>query len=141
MDIINSIAAQSKLIAFNAAIEASSANESGKRFRAVAVEIRRLADNVMDSTGDISKKVDEIQSAISRLIISSEKGVASINEGTEITNHTMNDILNIVAGAKETTDVASQISFSSQQQKTATTQTLTALKEIESGARQSSVSI
>ncbi|MBF0273958.1 MAG: methyl-accepting chemotaxis protein [Nitrospinae bacterium] len=141
MEIINSIADQSKLIAFNAAIEASSANEAGKRFSVVAVEIRRLADSVMDSTNDISKKVDEIQGAISRLIVSSEKGSANIKDGTEISKKTLNELINIVSGSKETTEAASQISLSSQQQKTATTQTVTALKEIESGARQSSISI
>ena len=54
MEIINHIADQTKLIAFNAAIEASAAGDEGKRFGVVAVEIRRLADSVMDSTAEMA---------------------------------------------------------------------------------------
>ncbi|MEI6412915.1 MAG: cache domain-containing protein, partial [Pseudomonadota bacterium] len=74
MEIINSVADQTKLIAFNAALEASSAGEAGRRFGVVAAEIRRLADNVTESTSEIEKRVNEIQDAISRLIVTSERG-------------------------------------------------------------------
>lgn len=57
MKIINTIADQTKLIAFNAALEASSAGEAGQRFGVVAAEIRRLADSVTESTGEIETKV------------------------------------------------------------------------------------
>ncbi|MDR2397624.1 MAG: methyl-accepting chemotaxis protein, partial [Spirochaetaceae bacterium] len=46
--IIDGIADQTKLIAFNASLEASSSGESGARFSVVASEIRRFADNVVD---------------------------------------------------------------------------------------------
>jgi len=48
IDIISNIADQTKLIAFNASIEASVAGDAGRRFGVVALEIRRLAENVMD---------------------------------------------------------------------------------------------
>ncbi len=65
MDLINTVADQTKLIAFNAALEASSAGESGKRFSVVASEIRRLADSVTDSTHEIEDRIQEIQDSIS----------------------------------------------------------------------------
>jgi len=74
MGIINDIADQTKMIAFNAAIEAASSGEAGKRFGVVAVEIRRLADNVMESTGEIENKIEEIQKSINRLVVASESG-------------------------------------------------------------------
>ena len=61
MAIINAIADQTKLIAFNAALEAASAGETGRRFGVVAAEICRLADSVTDSTGEIESKVSRIQ--------------------------------------------------------------------------------
>ncbi len=141
MEIINTIADQTKLIAFNAALEASSAGEAGKRFGVVAVEIRRLADSVMESTGDIEGKINEIQEAISRLVIASEKGSKGIQDGMEHSNQTAVLLSDIVDAAQTTTSAAKQISLSTQQQKTASNQVVGALKEIVSGSSQTSDSI
>ncbi len=130
MKIINTIADQTKLIAFNAALEASSAGEAGKRFGVVAAEIRRLADSVTESTEEIEKKVSEIQESISRLVITSEKGTAGINHGMEESSRTAGFLGALVEGASETTRSAQQISFSTQQQKTASSQVVIALREI-----------
>ncbi len=141
MEIINTIADQTKLIAFNAALEASSAGEAGKRFGVVAVEIRRLADSVMESTGEIEAKINEIQEAINGLVIASEKGSRGIREGMEHSNQTAALLLDIVDDAQSTQEAAKQISLSTQQQKTASNQVVTALREIASGAKQTSDSI
>lgn len=141
MEIINNIADQTKLIAFNAAIEASSAGEAGKRFGVVAVEIRQLADNVMNSTEDITQKIEEIQEAIHKLVIASEKGAKNITEGNNLALQTLARLRDMVSGSKSTQDAARQISHSTQQQMTATEQVLTALREIEKGIQQSSASI
>ncbi len=141
MEIINNIADQTKLIAFNAALEASSAGEAGKRFGVVAVEIRRLADSVMESTGEIEAKISEIQESINRLVIASEKGSKGIQEGMEHTNQTGAILMDIVNGAQSTQEAAKQISLSTQQQKTASSQVVTALREIVAGSAQTSASI
>ena len=141
MGIINNIADQTKLIAFNAAIEASGAGESGKRFGVVAVEIRRLADNVMKSTNEIHSKIEEIQQAINRLVVIAEKGSEGIEEGADLASKTITELRTLVQGAKYTNDEAKQISISTQQQMTATSQVLSALKEIQTGIHQSSVSM
>ena len=70
-----------RIDAFNAALEASSAGEAGKRFSVVAGEIRRLADSVTDSTREIEAKISEIQDSISRLVITSEKEASGITAG------------------------------------------------------------
>jgi methyl-accepting chemotaxis protein len=141
MEIINNIADQTKLIAFNAALEASSAGEAGKRFGVVAAEIRRLADSVMESTGEIENKINEIQEAINRLVISSEKGSKGIQEGVEFSMQTGELLADIVGGANSTTSAAKQISLSTQQQKTASEQVVSAIREIADGARKSSDSM
>lgn len=141
MELINKIADQTKLIAFNAALEASSAGESGKRFGVVAVEIRRLADNVMESTGEIEAKVNEIQEAIDRLVIASEKGAKGIQEGMDHSSEAAQILFGIVDAAQETTNAAKQISLSTQQQKTASDQVLAALREIATGAGQTAGSV
>ena len=130
MEIINNIADQTKLIAFNAALEASSAGEAGRRFGVVAAEIRRLADSVMESTGGIEAKTTEIQDYINRLIITSERGSVRVRKGIDDTMETAEVLNAIVDAAQETTGAAQQISLSTQQQKTASGQVVVALREI-----------
>lgn len=130
MSLITNLADQTKLIAFNAALEASSAGEAGKRFSVVAAEIRRLADSVTDSTGEIESKINEIQDAISRLVINSEKGANSILAGTAASNVTAERFNEIVSAVNQTSTAAQQISLSTQQQKVASNQVVVALREI-----------
>jgi methyl-accepting chemotaxis protein len=141
MEIINTIADQTKLIAFNAALEAAGAGEAGKRFGVVAVEIRRLADSVMESTGEIEGKINEIQESINRLVIASEKGSKGIQEGMEYSNSTASLLIDIVDAAHATTEAAKQISLSTQQQKTAGDQVVMALREIVAGTGQTTEAI
>jgi methyl-accepting chemotaxis protein len=130
MEIIKNIADQTKLIAFNAALEASSAGAAGKRFSVVAGEIRRLADSVTDSSGTIETKIDEIQDSISRLVITSEKGASGIAAGAAASSTTAERWNEMVDAAGHTSSAAQQISLSTQQQKTASGQVVVALREI-----------
>ncbi len=130
MSIINVLADQTKLIAFNAALEASSAGESGKRFGVVAAEIRRLADSVTDSTSEIETKINQIQDSISRLVITSEKRAGGIADGMDSTTVASGLLGELVGAASQTSSAAQQISLSTQQQHTASNQVVIALREI-----------
>lgn len=140
MEIINNIANQTKLIAFNAALEAASAGEVGKRFGVVAVEIRRLADNVVSSTAEIEGRITEILDSVNRLVMSSEKTGIMMRESQESSTHTVSMLMSIVDGVEESTDAARQISLSTQQQQIASSQILVAIKDIDQGVRQSTAS-
>ncbi|WP_051228887.1 methyl-accepting chemotaxis protein [Paludibacterium yongneupense] len=141
MTIINSIADQTKLIAFNAALEAASAGEAGRRFGVVAAEIRRLADNVTESTSEIEARVNQIQDSINRLVITSEKGASSIDEGKSAVAHTAERLDDMVEGARKTNVAAQQISLSTQQQKTAVSQVVISLREIADASKQTAYSM
>ncbi|SFB87737.1 methyl-accepting chemotaxis protein [Marinospirillum celere] len=141
MDLINDLADQTKLIAFNAALEASSAGESGKRFSVVAAEIRRLADSVTDSTREIEERIQEIQDSISRLVINSEKGVTSIQSGLEVSATTAEDLNALLQAASQTSSAAEQISLSTRQQKTASSQVVVALRDIASASSHNAHSV
>ncbi|HSP79254.1 MAG TPA: globin-coupled sensor protein, partial [Myxococcaceae bacterium] len=57
---VNEIAEQSKLLALNAAIEAARAGEHGRGFAVVATEIRSLADQSKQATGQVRKLLGSI---------------------------------------------------------------------------------
>ncbi|WP_447555154.1 methyl-accepting chemotaxis protein [Vreelandella sp. EE22] len=141
MELINTLAAQTKLIAFNAALEASSAGDSGRRFSVVANEIRRLADSVTDSTQEIEGHTDDIQHSISRLVVASEKGATSIEQGVEVSLTTAQDLEAVLKAASQTSSAAQQISLSTQQQKTASTQVVAALRDIDTASARNAQSV
>jgi methyl-accepting chemotaxis protein WspA len=61
---IAKVAEQTNLLSVNATIEAEKAGESGRGFRIVAQEIRRLADQTALSTKDIERMVRDMQAAV-----------------------------------------------------------------------------
>ncbi|MBF0128697.1 MAG: hypothetical protein HQL33_01765 [Alphaproteobacteria bacterium] len=141
MQMIESVADKTKLIAFNAALEASSAGEAGKRFGVVASEIRRLADSVTDSAGEIAGKVGEIQDSISNLVVTAEKGASRIVAGMGESNKVAEMLAELEGAAYESSTAAQQISLATQQQRAANGQVVVALREIANASTQTADSI
>ena len=63
---VNDMADQSNLLAVNASIEAAKAGEQGKGFAVVAQEVRNLAEQSKQATGQVRLILNDIQKAIGR---------------------------------------------------------------------------
>ena len=131
--LINNVADQAKIIAFNAELEASSAGEAGKSFRIVANEIRRLSDGIIDGTKEIKEKITEVQHSSDALILASESGTEKINSGYENAKDMNNKFASIKSSAEITAKSANDITEIIQQQTIASEQILIALKQISAG--------
>jgi methyl-accepting chemotaxis protein len=131
--IISKIADQTKIIAFNAELEASSAGEAGRNFEIVASEIRRLADNTVSSTMEIRSKIKSIQESKNQLIKLSEKDTDKIGEGWELSIGLNKVFEEILSNSEKSATHSDQISLSINQQVASTRQILMTLKQISEG--------
>ncbi len=141
MEIINNISDQTKIIAFNAALEASSAGEAGKRFGVVAAEIRKLTESVIASTASIDTIITEIQDLADQMVVASEKTTKNIQKGLSYSGESVGNVDFIVSSIKSSNEATKQIVLSVQQQQTAVTQIQAGLKELSIGAQQNSEAI
>jgi len=114
--VITTITDQTKVIAFNAALEAASAGETGRRFSVVAGEVNRLANDIAILTRQIREQVEEIQSSSSSLIVYSEEGSDRIAEGYKLIKDLEDVFKEIKAGAEITSNQAQIITVSTQKQ-------------------------
>ena len=136
MHLINDVAAKTKLIAFNAAIEASSAGgEAGRRFSVVAQEVRRLAERVVKSTGEIESIIKDIQSRVEKLILKTEENYRKIERGFASAEEAKRALQEIVQGVARTAEAAFDIGNTTRTQTVAGEQIIAALHEIDATTR------
>ncbi len=82
--LINTIAGQTNLLALNATIEAARAGEAGKGFAVVANEVKSLANQTAQATGDIGRHVTSIQSATRDAVSAIQAIVSTVGEVSAI---------------------------------------------------------
>ncbi len=67
-EVITEISEQTNLLALNATIEAARAGEAGKGFAVVANEIKELAKQTAEATGEIKSKITSIQGSTNETV-------------------------------------------------------------------------
>jgi methyl-accepting chemotaxis protein len=132
VEVIDEIADRSDLLALNAALEGSRAGEAGKGFSIVAAEMRRLAENVMESTKEIKNLITEIREATA----AADASKTATESGEKLGAVAAQAVEGILAGVQETSDAARVIYLATQQQRTATEQVVASMAEIEDVTRQ-----
>ena len=146
---VEDLAAQSNLLAVNAAIEAAKAGEHGKGFGVVAQEVKSLAEQSRQATDRVRTILGDIQKATTAAVMATEQGGKAVEAGGTQTEIAGESIGTLAGSVTEAAQAATQIAASSQQQlvgmdqvagameniKQASTQNVASARQLETAAR------
>lgn len=133
---VNDLTDQSNLLSVNASIEAAKAGDVGKGFAVVAQEVKSLAEQSREATGQIKTILGEIQKATSAAVMATERGSKAVEIGVTLNNKT-GEAITVLENSINTSSVSSeQIGASSQQQLAGMDQLVVAMENIRQAAAQ-----
>jgi methyl-accepting chemotaxis protein len=84
VNLINTIAERTHILALNASMHAASAGEAGRGFAVVADEVQRLAESSRDATGQIATLVKNIQVETSETVNTMNETITQVVAGSRL---------------------------------------------------------
>ncbi len=141
IQVINSIAEQTNLLALNAAIEAARAGEAGRGFAVVADEVRNLAARTSQSTQEITQMIERIRSSTEQAVSSMATGVERVSSGVSLAQQAGASINEIRHGAQRAAAMVQEISSTIAEQSKASNEVALRVEQISVVAQRNHASI
>lgn len=111
LNIVQSIADETNLLALNASIEAAHAGEYGKGFSVVAQEVRKLAEQAKSSVGDIGhllKRANELTQTVDQSVLRVQHVIARSAQTSADASGRFSSIIEDVKRNKELTNLVNE---------------------------------
>jgi methyl-accepting chemotaxis protein len=133
---VDDLAEQSNLLALNATIEAARAGEQGRGFAVVAAEVRNLAEQSKQGTGQVRAILSDIQKATNEAVLATEQGIKVVERGRGRAQRAGEVIGQLGDTVRDTAQEAQQIAASAHEQRVAVDQIAVAMREINQATSQ-----
>lgn len=133
---VQDLASQSNLLAVNASIEAARAGDQGKGFAVVAHEIKTLADQSKQATEQVRTILEDTRKWVSAVVMATEQGSKAVDAGVAQSTLAGQSIRSLTDGASESSEAATVIHASSEQQAAGVEQVAGAMANISQAMEQ-----
>ena len=107
--VIEDLAAQTRLLALNAAILAAQAGKHGVSFAVVAQEVRMLADRTFLSTKEIVDVITSVQKETNSSVQLADKGIKVVNTGIGLIDKVRKSLEEIAENSRASTEMSRAI--------------------------------